>query len=44
MVTYAVSDDLERAAARALLGSARITGRAPISLPGFFKLGDGLTR
>jgi beta-N-acetylhexosaminidase len=44
MVTYGVSDDLERAAARALLGSARITGRAPISLPGFFKLGDGLTR
>jgi beta-N-acetylhexosaminidase len=44
LVTYGVSDDLERAAARALLGTARITGRAPISLPGFFRLGDGLTR
>ncbi len=44
LVTYGVSDDLERAAARALLGTAPVTGRAPISLPGFFHLGDGLTR
>jgi beta-N-acetylhexosaminidase len=44
LVTYGVSDDLERAAARALLGTAPITGRAPISLPGFFRAGDGLTR
>lgn len=44
VVTYGVSDDLERAAAQALLGSARITGRAPISLPGFFNAGDGLTK
>ena len=44
LVTYGVSDDLERAAARALLGSAPITGRAPISLPGFFQRGDGLGR
>lgn len=43
-VTYGVSDDLERSAARALLGQAPITGRAPISLPGFFRLGDGITR
>src|SRR4051812_10552946 len=44
LVTYGVSDDLERAAARAILGAAPITGRAPISLPGFFRAGDGLTR
>ncbi|HEY2854397.1 MAG TPA: glycoside hydrolase family 3 N-terminal domain-containing protein [Gemmatimonadaceae bacterium] len=44
MVTYGVSDDLERGAARALLGLAPITGRAPISLPGFFRAGDGLGR
>ena len=44
LVTYGVSDDLERAAARALLGAAPITGSAPISLPGFFHLGDGLKR
>jgi len=44
VVTYSVSDDLERAAARALLGTAPITGRAPISLPGFFRVGDGMTK
>jgi beta-N-acetylhexosaminidase len=44
MVTYGVSDDLERAAARALRGSARITGRVPVSLPGFFAAGDGIQR
>ena len=43
LVTYGVSDDLERAAAAALLG-APITGRVPVSLPGFFKVGDGLAR
>jgi beta-N-acetylhexosaminidase len=42
LVTYGVSDELERAAAAALLGQAPITGRAPISLPGFFSAGDGL--
>ena len=44
MVTYGVSDDLERAAARALRGAGRITGRAPVSLPGFFQAGDGVQR
>jgi beta-N-acetylhexosaminidase len=44
MVTYGVSDDLERAAARALLGAGRITGRSPVSLPTFFRAGDGLQR
>lgn len=44
LVTYGVSDDLERAAAHALLGQSPITGRAPISLPGFFAAGDGLQR
>lgn len=44
LVTYGVSDDLERAAARAITGAAPVTGRSPISLPGFFKAGDGLAR
>lgn len=44
LVTYGVGDALERAAVRAVLGLAPITGRAPISLPGFFNRGDGLTR
>ena len=41
LVTYGVGDDLERAAARALLGAAPVTGRSPVSLPGFFRAGDG---
>jgi beta-N-acetylhexosaminidase len=44
MVTYGVSDDLERAAARGVLGAGRITGRSPVSLPGAFRAGDGIQR
>jgi beta-N-acetylhexosaminidase len=44
LVTYGIDESLERAAARALVGAAPITGRAPISLPGFFAAGDGLRR
>ena len=44
MVTYGVSDDLERAAARAVLGTGHITGRSPVSLPGAFRAGDGIQR
>jgi beta-N-acetylhexosaminidase len=44
LAAYAVTDDLERAAASALIGRGPITGRAPISLPGVFKAGDGLRR
>ncbi len=41
---YGVSDALEQAAADAILGRQAITGHAPVSLPGFFKLGDGVQR
>src|SRR5690606_27631194 len=41
LVTYGRGDALERAAARAVAGVAPITGRAPITLPGFFRRGDG---
>lgn len=34
----------QRAAARALLGRAPITGKLPITLPGFARFGDGLMR
>jgi beta-glucosidase-like glycosyl hydrolase/CubicO group peptidase (beta-lactamase class C family) len=44
VATYGVNEVLERAAARAVLGRAPITGRAPISLPGFYARGDGLAR
>ena len=44
MVTYGIDPSLERAAARALLGGISISGRTPISLPGFFARGDGIAR
>ena len=44
LVTYGRGEALERASASALLGRAPITGRAPISLPGFFARGDGIQR
>ncbi|MFN2565836.1 MAG: glycoside hydrolase family 3 protein [Gemmatimonadaceae bacterium] len=44
VVTYGVGDALERASARAITGRTPITGRAPISLPGFFRRGDGIQR
>lgn len=44
LVTYSVGDASELAAAEALLGRGRIGGRTPVSLPGFFSLGDGMVR
>jgi len=44
LVTYGVADVLEDAAADALLDRAPITGRIPVSLPGFFVRGDGIQR
>ncbi len=42
--TYGVGDALEIAAARAFAGVQPITGISPVSLPGFFRAGDGLKR
>jgi beta-N-acetylhexosaminidase len=44
LVPYGVSAAQERAGAREVLGRAAIGGIAPVSLPGFFKRGDGLRR
>jgi beta-N-acetylhexosaminidase len=44
LVTYGVTDDLERAAARAILGADPISGVTPVTLPGFFRVGDGIRR
>jgi len=41
--TYSVSDVSEIAAVRAILGAQPITGKSPVSLPGFFKAGDGIS-
>jgi beta-N-acetylhexosaminidase len=42
--TFGVGDALEIAAARALVGAAKIGGKSPVSLPGFFRAGDGIQR
>jgi beta-glucosidase-like glycosyl hydrolase len=42
VVTYGDMPSLQRAAARALLGQADITGRLPISLPNLHPLGTGI--
>ena len=42
--TFGVGDALEIAAARAIVGAASIGGITPVSLPGFFRAGDGIKR
>ena len=42
--TYSVSDVSEIAAVRALAGARGIGGLSPVSLPGYFRAGDGLKR
>ncbi|MCU0250846.1 MAG: glycoside hydrolase family 3 protein [Vicinamibacterales bacterium] len=44
LLGYEFSDFTERAAAKALAGEIPIGGRLPISLPGMFPAGHGLTR
>ena len=44
LVAWSSSEVAERAAAAAVLGTAEITGRLPVSLPPYVPLGSGLTR
>jgi len=44
LVTYGRGPELEQAAASVIVGRIPTRGRSPISLPGFFKRGDGLVR
>lgn len=44
LLTYEYTDVAERAAARAILGEAPISGKLPITLPGLFSVGHGLQR
>jgi beta-N-acetylhexosaminidase len=39
---WAVEDAAQSAAVRAIFGETTIQGRSPVSLPGFFNIGDGL--
>ena len=44
LLTYDFSDHAEQSAVKAIAGEIPITGKLPISLPGLFPLGHGLTR
>ena len=44
LVTYEFSDFTERAAVRGLAGDIPIGGKLPISMPGLYPMGHGLTR
>ncbi len=44
VATYGIDPGLEQAAARALAGAIPVVGTSPISLPGYFKRGDGISR
>ena len=42
LAAWAVEDVAQTAGARAIFGETAISGRSPVSLPNFFKFGDGL--
>lgn len=44
VATFGRGDAVERAAARAVAGALPFAGRAPITLPGYFRAGDGADR
>ncbi len=44
ILTYEYTDAMEAAAVRALAGETAIGGKLPISLPGMYQFGHGLTR
>jgi beta-glucosidase-like glycosyl hydrolase/CubicO group peptidase (beta-lactamase class C family) len=43
LATFGTNEVLEMAAARALVGAAEISGKLPISIPGYFERGFGLS-
>lgn len=44
LATFSVGEAPERAAARAIVGRAAISGRSPVTLPGQYARGDGLQK
>ncbi len=42
--TYGASPSAQEAVAKAILGEIAVTGKVPISLAGFFKIGDGIQK
>lgn len=44
LTTYGSREPLQRAAAHAIVGRIPVRGRLPVSMPGSFRIGDGLPR
>jgi beta-N-acetylhexosaminidase len=44
VVTYAIEDIAQNAAARAIFGEIPFSGRLPVSIPGIFEIGAGITK
>ncbi len=44
VVTYAIEDVAQTAAARVMFGEVPFQGRLPINIPNLFQIGDGMTR
>ena len=42
LCAFSYSDGSQAAAARALSGEIAVTGKTPVSIPGYFKVGDGM--
>lgn len=43
-VTYAIEDVAQMAAAKAMFGETKFQGRLPVSIPGLFEIGAGMTK
>ena len=44
VVTYGIEDIAQNAAARAMFGEIPFSGRLPVSIPGIFEIGAGITK
>jgi beta-N-acetylhexosaminidase len=44
VVTYAIEDVAQNAAAKVLFGETRFQGKLPVSVPGIFEIGAGITK
>lgn len=43
-VTYAIEEVAQFAAAKAIFGETRFSGKLPVSIPGIFEIGDGISK
>ncbi|MDQ4121875.1 MAG: glycoside hydrolase family 3 protein [Acidobacteriota bacterium] len=44
IVTYAIEEVAQTAAVRAMFGEVKFTGKLPVSVPGIFEIGAGITK